>query len=445
MIKAYEWHPLTQYVQKVKNKYTEFVNKYNLIFTFDFKEWLQVLSTYSFNHLGPNSQENIEIQNLLKIFEPLDITCFKEFALFKYKNYIELNEMGYGSDFFDLYNGLYLECRSIVFDLRDCSIALASLAKFKNYGEDEKKWSASNIEKAYKETKIVNITNKLDGSYQQFSFHKFDGIIGSGSSALNVQESWRLKKGFEFLTSAYKKMIEDYPEHTFIFEFICVENPIVVKYTKEEEGLYLLAIRNKKNGKEMPFSAVKEIGQSYGVKITIDYQDENLRSILNQTSNYSSDEKEGWVIAMVDTDGVIFRAKIKTDDYVLMHKSLSQNISPNAIIQSILEGKLDDFKAKVPIAYIELVEKIEGEVKEYLRLISEYVELNYIKVLIHCNPEDKKEVMLYIQKEIPSFIQYYIINKYLGRPNNYLKKAINSHKKLGEILELGEKIKKEGF
>ena len=70
----------------------------------NFKYWLNFLSdvVYDVELNGESSY------NLSKIFKPLIINQYGNLVLFKYKNYIELNEMGYSSDFFELYNNLYL-------------------------------------------------------------------------------------------------------------------------------------------------------------------------------------------------------------------------------------------------------------------------------------------------------------------------------------------------
>lgn len=52
-----------------------------------------------------------------------------------------------------------------------------------------------------------------------------------------------------------------------------------------------------------------------------------------------------------------------------MHKALSKNISPNAVINAIHEDRFDDFLAKCPEAYRELIMQYYNTVHEYLNLI----------------------------------------------------------------------------
>ena len=171
------------------------------------------------NFLKENKNE--EYSELIKVFEPLIINEYDGLTLFKYESYIVLNDMGYGSDFFDLYGGLYLHCRSIVIDTVKMYVALASFDKFKNYNEDANIWSEKNINNIISNSTSVEITNKLDGSYQQYSWDaNRNRIIGSGSAGLDINESWRLEEGFKMLNENYQGAIKDYDEWTFIFEFI---------------------------------------------------------------------------------------------------------------------------------------------------------------------------------------------------------------------------------
>ena len=225
--KEFLWHPLYEYVMTVKRKY---IQSYTLLNNepcpenYNFNDWLdRVFEVWG--NITPKLNEKLS-----KIFDPLQITCYDHYVLFKYKGFIELSDDYDLGSFFELYNGLYRECRSCVFDVENDEIALASLAKFKNYGEDEGDWSPKNIKSKYNFAHAVFITNKLDGSYQQYRYiAEEDRILGSGSQALDPVESWRLAAGYKLLSDGQKELIKDYPDYTFIFEYISPKNPIVVK------------------------------------------------------------------------------------------------------------------------------------------------------------------------------------------------------------------------
>ena len=422
----YDWHPLYNYVMTVKRKY---IQSYTLLKNeacpenYNFNDWLDRLDEWK--TISPE-----KVEELRKIFDTLQITCYDHYVLFKYKGFIELSDDYDLATFFELHNGLYRECRSCVFDLKNDEIALASLAKFKNYGEDEGDWSPKNIQGKYHTAHEIFITNKLDGSYQQYRYIADENrILGSGSQALDTAESWRLAEGYKLLSDGQKDLIKAYPDYTFIFEYISPKNPIVVKYNKSQEGLYLLAARDVKDGKEVSFDILKDMAEEYGSKMTQWYSNATLFSILADTDNYLSSEKEGWVVDMVDGYKNHFRCKVKVENYVQMHKMLSKNISPNAVVCAINEDKFDDFLAKCPDAYRELIMEYYNTIHEYLNLYKELIN----KILEKGNAEcvdfwnDKKEAMLWMNK-LPKVLKGRVRAQYLGQENNFLIRRESCYK-----------------
>lgn len=437
-----DWHPLCKHVKKVKDLFYQIIDEKDER-VIDFRVWLQKINDYYSDENGIINDK--EIFNLLKIFEPLDITSYKNYALFKYKGYIELGQLGYGLDFFELYDGLYRECRSIVFDLDDCSVALASIRKFKNFDEDKGDWSISNIYLKYNNANEITFTNKMDGSYQQYRWDsKNNQIIGSGSQALNPQESWRLEKGLKLLkNNGYIPLLKFYPNCTFCFEFVSPDNPIVVKYDKKDEGLYLFAVRNNLNGLEWDYNSFKTKADNFGVKCVESYET-SLNEVLNNVDNYRSDEKEGWVISLwTDEDSdVPFRVKIKTTDYVLMHHALAKNISPNAIIKAFNDEKWDDFRSKIPVAYMDYADNIIKDVVFYLTEIKLAVNVYLFRLKSQVKDySDNKECMIWINENVVPFMRGYVRNKYLDKENYYLNKSNRKNFGLFSIGEIREKTK----
>lgn len=446
------WHPLTKYVNYVLKQYTaltqEWPSKRNFI------EKLEYLKE-NYIYFDKETQ---------RIFEPLNITCFDNLVLFKYKGIIELEDLGYNyEDFFSIENGLYKECRSVVFDETNGCIAMASLAKFKNYGEDSdsyKQWSEQRLNQLYNSSFKYYITNKMDGSYQQYTYDKYrNRIIGSGSQGLDKDnvDTWRLKYGFELLTKCNKFLIKNFPDWTFIYEFIHPDNPIVVHYTEKDRGLYLIGARNKYTGQEMDLNTLSHLVSCFNsdpiiydkkdeIKMVQWYSNETLESILSQLDKYSSNEKEGWVVDCWNGDLKFnhLRFKVKVNDYILMHRALSKNISPNAIIQCLAENKWDDLCSKIPVAYKDYADKLKKEILNYQYII-ENTYKRYIEKLIMLNEEDfhnKKEAMLWITKNVPKFLRSYVINFYLNRDSNILKNYGGGYRKRNELKELAEKCKK---
>lgn len=416
--KEFLWHPLYEYVMTVKRKY---IQSYTLLNNepcpenYNFNDWLNRVFE-AWENITPKLNEKLS-----KIFDPLQITCYDHYVLFKYKGFIELSDDYDLGSFFELYNGLYRECRSCVFDIKNDEIALASLAKFKNYGEDDGDWSPKNIRSKYNFAHSIFITNKLDGSYQQYRYiADEDRILGSGSQALDPVESWRLAAGYKLLSEGQKELIRDYPDYTFIFEYISPKNPIVVKYDESQEGLYLLAARDVKDGKEVSFDILSDMAEEYDSKITQWYYTATLFSVLADTDNYLSSEKEGWVVDMVDGHKNHFRCKIKTESYLMMHKILPRKVSPNAVVQAIHENILDDFLANVPEAYKEIINDYKNNVLLYLKLMQKRIDF-YLQNMNKFSLDSRKEKMLWIQNNPPKIFRSYLRNEVLGEKNDFLK------------------------
>lgn len=356
MDNRYNWHPLYKYVCQVVEIFREGATFYST----NFEEMLNFISENCIYE---------EVKELLDVFKPLHITCYENFALFKYENFIELGDLGYNSstEFFSIHNNLYRECRSVVFDVENLSIVLAPQSKFFNVNEIDE-WSEQHIRQMINNAKTVEISNKIDGSNQNARYYNGEYVL-AGSQALDSNESWRVTEGYKLLTDNYKKLLRDYPDYTFMFEYISPKNQVVVYYPKEMEGLYLFGMRNVYTGDELLYEDVLRIAKEYNVKTTEVYND-TFDDILNQLDNYKSSEKEGWVIRIVNEDMTTFKAKLKVNDYVLMHHAISALVSPNAVIEAVAENKYDDFYSKVPIGMRDIV-------NDYCRTLYEYKGLRW--------------------------------------------------------------------
>lgn len=444
----YLWHPLFHHVLDTLNCYAlvlyrAYSNKdngiteeqYEILRTSkDFNIMLEFLKDcyegkYETIHKGQST-----LKELLDVFKPLQINCNDGLVLFKYANFIALDDLGmFGADFWNLYDGLYRECRSVVIDIVNTCIVLAPQAKFFNVNENDE-WSYDNIKDKISRAKSVEITNKLDGSNQNYRWYNGE-VVGSGSSAIDKNESWRLQRGYNLLTLGHKIMMKDYQDYTFMYEFISPDNQVVVNYTKEQEGLYLFGMRNVKTGKELTYAEVLQIASEYDVPTTELYQD-SFDDIMGQLDNYSSNEKEGWVIGVVDEYNNIFKAKLKVNDYVLMHKALAKLISPNAIIKAIADEKWDDFYSKIPMAYRENANNIKTIVVKYINHMNSKVG-EYYKCAVKELGEsrnDRKTFMIWCNTNIPKDYRGYVISMYNGREINFLTKNSNGYKKLNELI-----------
>lgn len=484
-LSTYNWHPLYKYVKQVMECYYFAINEdfFNSKITkeeaeqlakvVDFKKWLEYLTDY-YNHTK-------KFVSLIEIFAPLVINQYGDLVLFKYDSYTKLADKGYSFDtFFELYNGLYRECRSVVINIRTMEIVLAPQAKFKNLDESYE-WSLDNVLNKIQQHPQYFITNKMDGSNQNFCYNSSDGrIYGSGSQSLNPKESWRLKRGWELFNSnpGYERLLREFPDTTFMFEFVSPDNPIVVHYTKEQEGLYLFGTRDNLTGAELEIPILQNYANKYNVPMVDIYYLMDFNDVLEQIDNnvYTCDKKEGWVISIYDENNLynsknVFKVKMKINDYILMHKVITSINSPNTLIEIISDGNFDDFFSKVPEAYKETIKNLSNEIFNYINRMEKLVLKEYCACMDRVNQNaskwaidnnesywnlHKKYFMIIAEeictKDTISYVRSMYLNNIVYKNPEYSLNVLHngrevgkgrSYKKIAEIRKLNEMLDKK--
>lgn len=368
----------------------------------------------------------------IKIASILQFTRYKNFLLIRYGSYADIysGESEVTPDeIWDMYDGFYRECRSLVVDLCREEIVLSPFRKFRNLNEGEEN-SLKNIKQRIANCKSLEVSNKLDGSMQSATWYHGE-LVMSGSRALDPNESWRLQDGMSMPKSnpGYIKMLKGWPEYTFIFEYISLKDAHVVKYTKEQEGLYLIGIRDKRNGNQLSYKEVLDYSNRYNVKTTQVFN-KTLDDVLQDIKVGKADEMEGYVL---NIDGYL--VKIKCDDYVCIHKAISGLCSPNSVIKAIADDTFDDFISKIPQAYKEKIMEIAEKVVTYVATTGVDVKL-YCELGRTLTGDSKKDFMIWVDKCVPEKLKGYVRNSYLGIPVNYLKsgnKECPHYKKISEL------------
>lgn len=394
----FQWNQAYQWVFQLKREYEQLTGKNA---PYDIREWASVVKNPTYD----------------RILENLHITHYKEFALLKY-NLIQLykNEGGFGE-----HDSIYHECRSVVLDLEKEALVLVPFRKFFNLNETEDNRLESILEKIQQAT-FVEIMDKLDGSMQSARFYN-GNIFLSGSQALDQNASWRLEDGYRHLTESYQQMLKEHDDYTFIFEYIGPKNQHVVSYKEEDTGLYIIGMRHVYTGEQLSYGRVAEIVSQYeGVKM-VSFDSLTFQELLEQMKNYQAHEKEGWV---VNIDGHFL--KIKCDDYVNIHKTLSAVSSINVVIEHIAEETYDDFLSKIPENYQDRVKKIAHEIFTYISSVEEKVQMYYEQA----PKEDTKTFMMWVEQHVENGYIGYVKNRYLQRPYHALKSG-HRYKKAKEI------------
>ena len=393
--KDYGWNPIFCMVMRIKHK----ALKRNPNVT-SFEEMIKAINIQYYNDF----------------FSCVHITQHDDLVGLKY------NLQTTPKDMWDNPNSPYRECRSIVIDIKNEKIVMCPFRKFFNLDEvEENKLNKVRID--ILKSNHFEITNKLDGSMQCATYYNGE-ILLTGSTSINSENSWRIKDGYSMLDNSYKVLIKSFPNYTFIFEYISKKDVHVVNYSKEQEGLYLIGIRHNTTGIELSYLEVITLAHKYNVKV-VEMEHLTLNELLKEMKIAKCDEKEGWVL---NIDG--HKIKIKTDDYVNMHRLFGVRPSPNIVIKAIANDYYDDFYAKVPESQKEYVSDIEFKVKTFVLQMEHDIFVAYKSIPKNL---DKREAMIYIQNNVDKDIRKYVISKYLGQEYNILKSKNGRYSKASEI------------
>ncbi|WP_010245611.1 T4 RnlA family RNA ligase [Acetivibrio cellulolyticus] len=396
----FNWNPVFNLVMKIKNDYRE---TFGDLDTDEFEKWLSRLGNEEYNN----------------VFGHLKVKQYNDFIIIRY-GMDEMHESMWTDS-----ESIFRECRSVVIDVANEQLVLAPFRKFFNLNEVEENKFES-VQNEIKNAKSVEITDKLDGSMQSARYYNGD-IFLSGSMALDRNSSWRLSDGYSKLTQNHKDMIVENPEYTFIFEYISVKDAHVVFYSPEDEGMYLIGMRNVFTGKQLAYKDVKSFAEKYDVPMT-KIENKDFEDIIKDAKRFKSTEKEGWVL---NIDGHMI--KLKCDDYVQLHRVLNRFSSVNTIIKNIADGTFDDLISKVPENYLGRINQVAKLIYEYMKNTNKNIEDYYIKA----PKQDRKEYMVWVTNNCPKEIQGYLRQKYLNKEYHVLKTCFMNSTKYRKLNEMG--------
>ena len=154
-------------------------------------------------------------------------------------------------------------------------------------------------------------------------------------------------------------------ELTYIFEYIGPSNRIVVQYPKND--LVLLTAFETVTGEEVSIYDPYVFEYLNCVKTYNGYSDfKDIKTMI-------SDDEEGYVVRFKNG----FRMKIKGDEYVRLHRILT-NISNRDIWQYLKDGKpLDEILEKVPDEFYGWVKQTETDLLSQFNSIKTEVDVTF--------------------------------------------------------------------
>lgn len=368
-----------------------------------------------------------------EIFDEVQINQKDDLVLIRYK----LHEMG--RNMWKDEDSPLREARSLVFDIKNEEMVLTPFRKFFNMNEVKENMKDI-IEEEINNCDMFEVSEKLDGSMQSYRYYN-GKIVGSGSISLDINNSFRLKEGFEMLTDNHKQMIRNCPTITFVFEYISEKDKHVIPYDySKEKGLYLIGMRSVLDGKEYDYKHIKKTSIKYNVPCCEIYQYNTLEEVLEHLDKMTIKDGEGFVL---NIDG--HKVKLKCEDYLQLHKLKDKLSSANTIIKAYADGTIDDLYANMPPS-------IKKENEDTIKLIEDFmvgmnmkITKNKINIELLRNKgklQTDKELHKYINC-LDSDIKEFVRMKFLGRKYNILKSHGGAYRKYNEIRKWVEENCKE--
>jgi RNA ligase len=234
-----------------------------------------------------------------------------------------------------LWDDITLTCRGLVLD-NEGNVVAKPFPKFFNYEEH----TSDEIP-----NESFEVFEKMDGSLGIFFYYEGEWHMATRGSFASEQSI----KGME-IAKRYNYDKICVPDFTYLFEIIYPENRIVVNYGKEER-LVLLSIINPK-GDEVPYDEIEMDGWD----IVNRYDGINDFTKLKETI---SNDDEGYVIRF--SGGM--RMKIKGEEYVRLHRILT-NFSTTDIWEILRTGgNMNEFLERVPDEFDDWVKRVAMDLR----------------------------------------------------------------------------------
>lgn len=207
------------------------------------------------------------------------------------------------------------------------------------------------------------VFEKMDGSLGIAFHYKGDWIMATKGSFTSEQAV----RGTQMLKNL--SILKNYPttrlrwNWTYLFEIIFDENRIVCRYPFE--GLVLLGAYNRETLEEIDYDTlVKSVSLYPDVKVVRKY--ENYRNI-SDIKSFILQNSEGFVVRFKNG----FRVKIKSDEYLRLHRILT-NFSTTMIWEVLSTGgDIHQYLDNVPDEFDEWVKNVVKELKYGYFQISE--------------------------------------------------------------------------
>ena len=241
----------------------------------------------------------------------------------------------------NLWDEVTLMCRGLVTD-NEGDIVATPFHKFFNIEEGK-----------FTPTENFEVYEKMDGSVGIVFWYQGQWVVATRGSFTSDQAI----KATEILKKYNKDIM--FRHLTFCFEIIYPENRIVLDYGNDEK-LVLLGTFDK-NGKEMD----SEIWSQWGFDVVKKY--DGIKD-FKELKSMVKDNQEGFVVKFSNGD----RMKIKGEEYLRLHKIMT-NLSTTGVWEGLSTGgKMEDYLKDVPDEFYKKVKMYVQSLNYGHYLYSEY-------------------------------------------------------------------------
>lgn len=290
-----------------------------------------------------------------------------------------------------------MSSRGLIFNTETNEIVARPFKKFFNYSE--------------------GLTPEEDLKGDFVVAEKLDGSLGisymnpSGEMEITTAGGFQAPQAAhatEIYNERYAGNWKPNPNLTYLYEIIYPENRIVVNYG-DEDDIHLLGAVNKKTGKSVPLSQIKE----WKWKRAGEYKDfKSLKDIENAPD--PGIEHEGYIVHFLKSDA---RVKFKHDEYLKVHR-ISTGINEQRIHELMATGSsetLDQFERDAPEEFESYIKetrsKLQAQYDEHEnRIVHSYAELRSTLP----GDVDQKTFALAVQK-LPADDRQYMFQMFAGR------------------------------
>ena len=253
----------------------------------------------------------------------------------------------------NLWDEITLQARGLVTD-NEGNVVARPFKKFFNIEENR-----------HTPTEHFDVYEKMDGSLGILFNYKGEWVLATRGSFTSDQSV----KGTELLQKYDYNRLN--PDYTYLFEIIYNSNRIVVDYG-DFEDVVLLGMIHTKSSYEVNIHSgndddvrFKNLLNNLGFNIVRKYDGISDYSYLKHAI---SDNREGFVVRFSNGD----RMKIKGEEYLRLHKIMT-NLSTTGVWEVLSNGgKIEDYLKDVPDEFYKKVKSYVRDLRYNHYSISEY-------------------------------------------------------------------------